>query len=105
MALPAVAVDALAEHIAQFTPAGPDALVFGTKKGTPVSSGSRSVMFARARRAIGRDDLTWHDQRHSSMTMVASTGATLHYQHAADDAPRRIADRLDDALGTDRRGR
>lgn len=59
MALPAVAVDALAEQMAQFTPAGSDALV-GTKKGTPVSSGRRSVMFARARRAIGRDDLTWH---------------------------------------------
>ena len=72
-------------------------------------------MFARARRAIGRDDLTWHDQRHSSMTLAASTGATLpelmqraghassraalHYQHVADGAQRRIADRLDDALG------
>ena len=72
-------------------------------------------MFARARHAIGRDDLTWHDQRHAAMTFVASTGATLpelmeraghassraalHYQHAADGAQRRIADRLDEALG------
>ena len=67
------------------------------------------------RRAIGRDDLTWHDLRHSAMTLVALTGATLpelmqraghstpraalHYQHAADDAQQRIAERLDAALG------
>ncbi len=115
VALPTVAVDALTEHLAQFTPPGKDALVFGTVNGTPLSAGSRSVMFARARRAIGRDDLTWHDQRHSAMTVVAATGATLpelmeraghaspraalHYQHAADGAQRRIADRLDAALG------
>ena len=72
-------------------------------------------MFARARRVIGRDDPTWPDQRHSSMTLAASTGATLpelmqraghasaraalHYQHAAEGAERRIADRLDGVLG------
>ncbi|HUX70834.1 MAG TPA: tyrosine-type recombinase/integrase [Cellulomonadaceae bacterium] len=114
VALPAVAVAALTEHMARFAPAGPDALVFGTRTGKPLSGGSRSMMFARARHAIGRDDLTWHDQRHSAMTFVASTGATLpelmeraghassraalHYQHAADGAQRRIADRLDEAL-------
>ncbi|PVU83081.1 site-specific integrase [Cellulomonas sp. WB94] len=115
VALPAVAVAALTEHMARFTPLGPDSLVFGTRTGKPLSGGSRSMMFARARHAIGRDDLTWHDQRHAAMTFVASTGATLpelmeraghassraalHYQHAADGAQRRIADRLDEALG------
>jgi integrase len=115
VALPTVAVTALTEHMARFTPLGPDALVFGTRTGKPLSGGSRSMMFARARHAIGRDDLTWHDQRHAAMTFVASTGATLpklmeraghassraalHYQHAADGAQRRIADRLDEALG------
>jgi len=113
--LPAVAVEALTEHLARFTPAGRDALVFGTSTGRPLTGGSRTTMFARARRAIGRDDLTWHDLRHSAMTLVALTGATLpelmqraghstpraalHYQHAADDAEKRIAERLDHALG------
>jgi integrase len=115
VALPAVAVEALTEHMARFTDLGPDSLVFGTRTGKPLSGGSRSVMFARARHTIGRDDPTWHDQRHAAMTFVASTGATLpelmeraghassraalHYQHAADGAQRRIADRLDEALG------
>ena len=111
VALPTVAVEALAEHMARFTPERRDALVFGTASGRPLTSGNRSTMFARARHAIGRDDLTWHDLRHSALTLVALTGATLpelmqraghstpraalHYQHAADDAQRRIAAHLD----------
>jgi len=112
--LPTVAVEALAEHMARFTPAGKDALVFCTSTGKPVGGGHRSVLFARARKTFGREDLTWHDQRHSAMTLVAATGATLpalmqraghasaraalHYQHAAEGAERRIADRLEEAL-------
>jgi integrase len=112
--LPKIAVAALREHMTRFTPPGRDALLFGTQNGTPLSSGQRTTMFARARSAIGRDDLTWHDQRHSALTLVASTGATLpelmeraghaspraaiHYQHAVDDSQRRIAQRLDEVL-------
>ncbi|HQY32478.1 tyrosine-type recombinase/integrase [Actinotalea sp.] len=108
--LPTAAVEALIEHMARFTPEQPTALVFGTSSGRPLGSGSRTTMFGRARTAIGRDDLTWHDLRHSAMTLVALTGATLpelmqraghstpraslHYQHAADDAQARIARRL-----------
>jgi hypothetical protein len=40
-------------------------------------------MFAQARATIGRDDLTWHDQRHD----------------AADGSQRGIAERLDQVLG------
>ena len=116
--LPATAVRALEEHLDRFAGPGRDALVFGTTKGTPLSTASRTTMFARARRAIGRDDLTWHDQRHSAMTIVAGTGATLpelmqraghasaraalHYQHAADDSQRRVAERLDRVLSDGR---
>ena len=113
--LPAVAVETLTDHLARFTPAGRDALVFGTSPGRPRTGGSRTTMFARARKAIGRDDLTWHDLRHSAMTLVAVTGATLpelmqraghstpraapHYQHAPDSAQQRIAERLERVLG------
>lgn len=71
-------------------------------------------MLARARKAIGREDLTWHDRRHLGMTLVADTGATLvelmqragrasaraalQYQNAAAGAEHRIADRLDEEL-------
>jgi integrase len=121
VALPAVAVSALADHLDRFTPPGRDALVFGTTNGRPLTGGSRTTMFARARRTIGRDDLTWHDLRHSALTLVAATGATLpelmqraghstpraalHYQHAADDAQHRIAERLSDLVSSRRLGR
>ena len=113
--LPGVAVDALRDHMEEFTPPGGDALIFATSTGTPLPSSHRSTMFAKARATIGRDDLTWHDQRHSALTLVAATGATLpelmqraghaspraalHYQHASDDSQRRIAERLDQVLG------
>lgn len=43
VALPTVAVEALAEHMARFTPEGRHALVFGTASGRPLTSGSRST--------------------------------------------------------------
>lgn len=45
--LPTVAVEALAQHMARFTPAGTDALVFCTSTGKPVGGGHRSMLFAR----------------------------------------------------------
>ena len=88
--LPAVATETLTEHMARFTPTRRDVLVFGTASGRPLTSGSRSTMFARARRAIGRDDLRWHDLRHSARTLVARTSATLPelMQRAGHSTPR-----------------
>ena len=64
----------------------------------------------RARKAAGRDDLRFHDLRHTGAVLAASTGATLaelmarlghstpsaamRYQHAAQDRDRVIADAL-----------
>jgi integrase len=61
----------------------------------------------KARAAAGRDDLRWHDLRHSSLVLAAATGATLaelmaraghstpqaamRYQHAAAGRDREIA--------------
>lgn len=61
----------------------------------------------RARAKAGRDDLRWHDLRHSSLVLAAATGATLaelmqiaghstpaaamRYQHAASGRGREIA--------------
>ena len=65
-------------------------------------------------RYTGPDGLSWHDQRHSAMTMVAATEATLlelmrraghasagtalRYQDAAEGTERRIADHLHETL-------
>ncbi len=63
-----------------------------------------------ARRVAGREDLRWHDLRHTGMTMAAQAGATLAelmgraghstsqaalvYQHSTSDRDRLLADRL-----------
>jgi integrase len=61
----------------------------------------------KARKAAGRDDLRWHDLRHSGAVLAAATGASLaelmarlghstpqaamRYQHAAQGRDREIA--------------
>jgi len=66
--------------------------------------------FAKARKAARREDLKWHDLRHTGATMAAQVGATTAelqarlghstsvaaqlYQHAAKDRDRQIAERL-----------
>ncbi|MFC7879006.1 histone-like nucleoid-structuring protein Lsr2 [Isoptericola sp. NPDC057391] len=104
------AAAALLDHLRTFTGPGARALVFATETGRPVRAGQRTQMFARARRAVGRDDLRWHDLRHTGATRAAEAGATLRelqnrlghstiaaalvYQHASDDADRRLAERM-----------
>ena len=67
-------------------------------------------MFYPARKAAGRDDLRFHDLRHTGAVLAAQTGATLaelmgrlghstsqaamRYQHAAADRDAVIAGRL-----------
>ena len=69
-----------------------------------------SVAWAAARAAIGRDDLRFHDLRHSGLTWSAATGASvaelmrraghasqaasLRYQHATDQRDQALAQGL-----------
>jgi integrase len=108
--LPAEVVAAISAHVAAMQEARPDALLFTTESGSPVHSGTRTVMFRRAAASIGRDDLRFHDLRHTGATLAAQSGASLKdimrrighssvraaliYQHASEDADRRIAARL-----------
>lgn len=64
----------LRTHSARHVDLGPDALMFGTSTGQPLLSSNRSQMFARARRAAGREDLDFHDLRHTSLTEVGKIG-------------------------------
>lgn len=69
-------------------------------------------IWQRARKAIGRTDLFYHDLRHLGLTWAAASGASiaelmrrgehanptaaLRYQHATEDRDRAIADALAD---------
>lgn len=82
-------------------------------KGRIINEGATG--FCKAREAAGRPDLRLHDLRHTGLTMVAGTGATLaelkqwgghsttsaamRYQHAARDRDKAIAEALSALAG------
>lgn len=112
--LPRVVVAALEQHMTEFVPADPDALLFTLESGAPVMTARLSQMFGKARKIIERPDLTWHDLRHTGATLAYRIGASVPdvqkrlghttmraaqiYAHAADDSDRILADRLDALL-------
>ena len=75
--LPPHVVTILAEHMDRFTGPGADALVFADERGHIAPAKLRQRAFRRARNAIGRPDLTWHDLRHTGATIAAQAGASL----------------------------
>lgn len=117
VALPPFVVEELRAHVDRYTGTEPDALVFCTGSGRPIGSGNLHVAFSRARASIGRDDLTWHDLRHTGATLAYRAGASVKdvqrrlghttaraamiYAHAADDSDRLIAARLGELYASD----
>lgn len=115
----------LRAHLLEHTAAGRDGLLFPGRDGHMSSSafyGKPSVLdrdgevtrkghgWYEARRAAGRDDLHFHDLRHTGLTNAAVAGATLaelmamaghstpgaamRYQHAANDRMQDLAAKL-----------
>lgn len=128
VAMPALVTDALRAHLANQPVSGRDALVFPGADGELLSPTSlygrpariekrgrktylkQAYGFAKAKEAIDRPDLHWHDLRRTAATLGAQAGATvremqhrlghetpamaLHYQQATAERDRTIADRL-----------
>lgn len=107
VAVPPHLVRPLQEHLDQFVPDEPDALLFPAEHGGHLAPATLYRSFYRARSAAGREDLRWHDLRHSGAVLAAATGATLaelmarlghstpaaamRYQHAARGRDQQIA--------------
>jgi integrase len=112
VAIPPHLVPLLRVHIERYAMPGPDGLVFPNTEGNHMHHGSMYKVFKRARKAIGRPDLRFHDLRHTGATMAAQAGATMRelmdrlghstpqaaliYQHAAADRQAELAARLSD---------
>ncbi|WP_454294280.1 site-specific integrase [Salana multivorans] len=110
VALPPFVATALAEHLATHTGPDPDALVFTTTTGTPVTASARSAVLRGPRTRIARPDATWHHLRHTGATLAAQAGATTaelqarightthtaasRYQHATTDRDTALAHKL-----------
>jgi integrase len=110
LALPPNLLSAIEEHLGRFVGAEASAWAFATESGSPLTPNVLTHMWAEARVAARRPDLTFHDIRHSGLTWAAASGASvaelmrrgghanpraaLRYQHATDDRDRVIADAL-----------
>jgi integrase len=64
------------DHLDQFVKADPNALVFSTITGSPITS-SRRCWWITAKRICGIELLAWHDLRHTGQTAALNQGATI----------------------------
>jgi integrase len=104
VAIPSNIVDLLSSHLDRFVDDQPDSLII------EASDRSLGLAWRRARLAVNRSDLRFHDLRHSGLTWAAETGASLaelmrraghasqaaaiRYQHATDKRDQILADAL-----------
>jgi integrase len=107
VAIPPHLLDAVCDHLVNHTGAGARALLFPAPGGGHLHPSMHQAHWYKARAAIGREDLRWHDLRHTGAVLAASTGASLaelmqrlghstaqaalRYQHAVAGRDREIA--------------
>lgn len=112
VALPPHLTPMILHHLEKHAQDGPDGLLFPNRNGEHMHHGSLYKVFRRARAVAGREDLRFHDLRHTGATLAARSGATLaelmarlghstvgaalRYQHAAADRDAEIARKLSD---------
>jgi integrase len=105
--IPPHIIPAIEAHLAQHVGTSADSLLFPNERGTHLQPATLSRHFYRARHEASRDDLRWHDLRHTGATFAAITGASLaelmqrlghstaqaalRYQHASRSRGREIA--------------
>jgi len=110
VSIPPHLMPAVKEHLAKHAQWGRDGLLFPAAGGGHLAPSALYRVFYRARSAGGRDDLRFHDLRHTGAVLAAQTGATLaelmsrlghstasmaiRYQHAAEDRDAVIARKL-----------
>jgi integrase len=103
-------------HLGSHVSSSSTAWIFPGFNGMPAHPQTLDHAWRKARAAVGRNDLRFHDLRHSGLTWAAATGAStaelmrraghrspnaaLRYQHATTDRDRVLADALSDLAGT-----
>ncbi|MGQ9408943.1 tyrosine-type recombinase/integrase [Mycolicibacterium gilvum] len=107
IAIPPHLIPAIEAHLSKHVGSKPDSLLFPAVGGAHLAPATLYRRFYAARAKAKRDDLRWHDLRHSGAVLAAATGATLaelmarlghstpqaamRYQHAAQGRDRQIA--------------
>ena len=107
VAIPPHILPVIEDHLAKYVGADRDALLFPAEGGRHLQPATLARHWYKARAAVGRPDLRFHDLRHSGAVLAAATGATLselmgrlghstpqaamRYQHTAAGRDREIA--------------
>jgi integrase len=107
VAIPPHLVAAVTDHLAKHVGKPVNSLLFPNAQGGHLQPATLARHWYKARAGIGREDLRWHDLRHSGAVLAAATGASLaelmarlghstpqaamRYQHAAQGRDREIA--------------
>lgn len=107
VAIPPHVLPQVEDHLARFVDRSRDALLFPSEAGGHIQPSTLYRHWYKARAAAGREDLRWHDLRHSGAVLAAATGASLaelmarlghstpqaamRYQHAAQGRDKKIA--------------
>ena len=115
VAIPPHIIPAIEGHLSKYVERERDSLIFPTDHGGHLQPSTLQRHWYKARMAAGRDDLRWHDLRHSGAVLAAATGASLaelmarlghstpqaamRYQHAAQGRDREIAALLSKLAG------
>ena len=111
VAIPPHLLPMLVEHVDKWAAPGRDGLLFpAVESGGHMRHGALYKVHRRAPNVAGREDLRWHDLRHTGATMAAQAGATLAelmnrlghsdvkaaliYQHVAANRDAEIARRI-----------
>lgn len=107
VAIPPHIIPAIEAHLSKYVGGKRDSLLFPADHGGHLQPSTLNRHWYKARAAAGREDLRWHDLRHSGAVLAAATGASLaelmarlghstpqaamRYQHAAAGRDREIA--------------
>jgi integrase len=107
VAIPPHIIPAIEQHLAKHVDKGRDSLIFPADNGGHLQPSTLYRHWYKARTKARRDDLRWHDLRHSGAVLAAATGASLaelmarlghstptaamRYQHAAQGRDKQIA--------------
>lgn len=105
--IPPHLIPAIEQHLAEHVGSDCNSLLFPNERGGHLQPSTVMRHWYKARAEAGRDDLRWHDLRHSGATMAAVTGASIaelmarlghstpqaamRYQHALQSRGREIA--------------
>ena len=107
VAIPPHVIPQIEQHLLKYVDGKKDSLIFPNEAGEHLQPSTLYRHWYKARAEAGRDDLRWHDLRHSGAVLAAATGASLaelmarlghstpqaamRYQHAAQGRDREIA--------------